>query len=206
MKKFYALLVVFILLAYACKIYEEEHFILPASGVVIDIQSTGLESKDIRGNTRQAFLDFDSVLINIISFQLSVSGDTLYYPLENKKIDLLSFVSKDTVLWNEVPVKSGKLDRKGILEVELGNNYLVDVNGVKYPLRLEKSGLDFLLFSKTQIEPSSKYGIKLDFMHSLQVTENKDGTYSLSQKKKQYQNGMMFLYPLSTRTEEKGRF
>ncbi|KXX70643.1 hypothetical protein AVL50_07420 [Flammeovirga sp. SJP92] len=186
-------------MAYACKVYEQQHLIQPDVDLMIDIQSTGLESKDNNGVTHQAFLDFDSIFVHINSFQLAVNDDTLYYtlPIENHKIDLLSFVSKDTVLWKEVFIHRGRLDSKGVLEVTNEGNYVVDHQGDRHPLQLRQPFFNFELFSKMKIEEPLKYGIKLDFMHSLQVVEHDDGTYTLSQKDKGgYQNGMMFLYQL----------
>ncbi|WP_044208842.1 hypothetical protein [Flammeovirga sp. OC4] len=178
------------------KIYEKQYVAQSTTTLMVDIQSTGLESKDGQGNIHQAFMDFDSICVNIISFQLPINNDTLYHrPSSKRSIDLLSFVSKDTVLWEDIFVDVGEIGRLATLTIKQEGNYLVDHTGNKYNLRVDNPSFDFELYSDNDIKNGSSYGIKLDFLHSVQVLQNSEGQFTLSQKEsKSYQNGLMFLY------------
>lgn len=187
-------MITFVICSY--KIYEKQYVAHSTTTLMVDIQSTGLESKDGQGIVHQAFMDFDSVCININSFQLPINNDTLYHrPSSKHRIDLLSFVSRDTVLWENISVDVGKIGRAATLKIEQEGNYLVDHTGNKYNLIVDNPYFDFELYSDNDIKKGSSYGIKLDFLHSLQVIQNNEGQFILSQKEsKSYQNGLMFLY------------
>lgn len=196
MKRLLVLVVLISSLVYACKNYDNND-IVPGSKVNIDIQSTGFESLDMNGNVRQAFLDFDSIYVNIQSFKLVLGKDTLEYLLseEDGRIDLLSFISKDTILWNNVNIATGDLGKDGFITLSNENTYLICSTGDKYPLKIKDQILGFKLISSNEIEYGKSYGIKLDLMNSLQIIEGYEDEYTLVQGDENNRNyGMMFLY------------
>ncbi|WP_281612815.1 DUF4382 domain-containing protein [Flammeovirga sp. SubArs3] len=127
--------------------------------------------------------EVDSVVVSVSSLELNVDGQTVTFTKDpgTAYIDLLSFESKDTLIWSEEELPVGEL-HSAVLGLDKDeDSYVVETDGNHADLHISHKELDFDIESDSAIAADTKYVIKLDMAGSLRLVKKGNGGYNLQQ-------------------------
>lgn len=162
----------------------------PSSNASTDIsfQASGFQGDTNSRKALNGIDGVDSVIVAVDSIVFNVSGEEIVFVTAEGEgyIDLMTFETKDTLIWTNQTIPVGHLEDEGmiVLYKDAPENRVIKSDDTEKDLHISHAVLDFRLLndSETEIEEGDQYIIKFDMANSLRLVSNQGGErYNLQQ-------------------------